>query len=302
MNALISKRLLGLAVLCLALLGAATPARAQVIFFENFEAGFGAWSADNGVWEVGTPSVVGPTYCFSGSKCAGTNLSGNYPVNTNTRLISPSIILPSVAVGESIYVRFREWHQYAEGDWEDDRGLVQVSAYDPGSQTWSSYEDVAAPERSSSPVWSRKGADLTPYAGKKIRLGFLHIDEFGAWGHVGPGWYVDDVEVVHKMSQFSGGFESGWDDWFTDNGVWEVGTPTSGPLGCHTGNSCVGTILDGDYPLNNNSRLIFPDVELPTVSGLDEIHLRFWQWHQYAEGDWEDDRGQVQISIYDRGA
>ena len=34
---------------------------------------------------------------------------------------------------------------------------------------------------------------------------------------------------------FTEDFESGWGDWSTDNGVWEIGTPTAGPSASHGG-------------------------------------------------------------------
>ena len=292
-------------LLCLLILNTMwVPASAatNMVFFENFEGGGPGWSPDNGVWEIGTPTTVGPTACFSSSKCAGTVLNGNYPVYTDSRLVSPSIILPSVASNESINLHFREWHDYSPTTISGlDRGVVQVQVYDPGTGTWSAWQDIALPETYSSPVWSRKGADLSAYAGKKIRLGFWHFDNDlanVAYSLVAPGWYIDDVEIVVKPYQFSGGFETGWGDWFADNGVWEVGTPSIvGPSACHTGTVCAGTILAGNHPPNTASRLIFPDIQLPTVTGLNEIHLRFWDWHQYINIG--NRGGQFQIAAYD---
>lgn len=53
-------------------------------------------------------------------------------------------------------------------------------------------------------VWTNASVDLSAYAGKKVRLGFLlgqSRDGFGGGG-VGPGWYVDDVtfNVVSTLS------------------------------------------------------------------------------------------------------
>jgi hypothetical protein len=47
---------------------------------------------------------------------------------------------------------------------------------------------------------------------------------------------------------FSYDFEAGQGNWNIDNGIWEVGTPTSGPNGCHGGRTVqqrfwVGIIL-----------------------------------------------------------
>ena len=67
-----------------------SPLRAEVIFQNDFEAGWGMWWADMGIWEVGTPTA-GPASCHGGDQCAGTVLDGNYPYHTDSRFISPSI-------------------------------------------------------------------------------------------------------------------------------------------------------------------------------------------------------------------
>ena len=97
------------------------------------------------------------------------------------------------------------------------------------------------------------------------------------------------------MPEFTGSFESGWGDWSADRGVWEVGTPTAGPDSCHSGSNCAGTVLGGNYPADTDSRLISPSIMLPTVSGDQELHLRFWHWFSYSSYD----AGYVQISVYD---
>ncbi len=58
----------------------------------------GGWSVDNGVWQIGTPTDVGPEACHTPPYCAGTIIDGPYPA-VNSRLISPTIILPEV-IGE----------------------------------------------------------------------------------------------------------------------------------------------------------------------------------------------------------
>jgi hypothetical protein len=77
----------------------------MIILEQDWEAGIGSWYADNGLWEVGVPTV-GPTSTHSGINCAGTVLGGNYPPNANTRLISPSISLPTPTGGEIIQLKF----------------------------------------------------------------------------------------------------------------------------------------------------------------------------------------------------
>ncbi len=72
------------------------------------------------------------------------------------------------------------------------------------------------------------------------------------------------------------GFEAGWHGWTTDNGVWEVGEPTSGPGSAYAGTSVAATVLNGSYPGGTDSRLISPIVSLPTVQGDERVELRFW--------------------------
>jgi len=72
-------------------------------------------------------------------------------------------------------------------------------------------------------------------------------------------------------------FEGGLGLWSVDNGIWEVGTPTSGPNACHSGARCAATVLAGNYPFSRSS-LVSPAVTLPAIGANEEIHLRFWHW------------------------
>ena len=253
-----------------------------IIFEEDFESGWDGWGADSGVWQVGTPTA-GPESCRGGSQCAGTNLTGNYPSDTDSRLISPSVMLPAVSGDEEIHLRFWHWFSYS-----DDEGHVQVSVYN-GSD-WGEWEPVGIPIQYSSEYWSLADRDITQYAGEKIRIAFYHTVD---WSYESTGWYIDNVEIIKSIPTFTGDFESGWDGWGADSGVWQVGTPTAGPESCRGGSQCAGTNLTGNYPSDTDSRLISPSVMLPAVSGDEEIHLRFWHWFSYS-----DDEGHVQVSVY----
>lgn len=112
-------------------------------------------------------------------------------------------------------------------------------------------------------------------------------------------FFLCGIAVLPANAQvFEENFEAGWGSWYADNGVWEVGTPTAGPAAPHGGTQCAGTVLGGDYPGYTDSRLISPSINLPNVTGNEEIHLRFWSWHCYGSGD----GGYTQISVYDDGA
>ena len=84
--------------------------------------------------------------------------------------------------------------------------------------------------------------------------------------------------------------------WSSDNGVWEIGTPTTGPVGCFTDDGpCATTIQGGSYPIGTDSRLQSPSIDLPAIGAGEELQLRFWQWFSYAGGD----AGTVQVAIFD---
>jgi hypothetical protein len=87
------------------------------------------------------------------------------------------------------------------------------------------------------------------------------------------------------------GFEGGWGDWYADNGVWEIGRPTSGPGGAHGGTQVAATTLAGNYSdYSQPSRLISPSFVVPSAGELPR--LRFWHWFKTPH---EVDFGKVQI-------
>ena len=262
-----------------------------ITFGNDWESGIGNWSADNGLWQVGTPTTVGPASCFSGTQCAGTVLDGNYPPTTDSRLISASVILPTVAGTDELHLRFQQWF----GMGGNDAGFVQVSVFDPLTSSWGPWTTEGTAITDSSGGWSLKDVDLTAYAGATIRVGFWHTAD-GSSISVGPGWYLDDIVLVRTTPQFTGDFESGWDGWGAGNGLWQVGAPSAvGPAACFAGTQCAGTVLDGNYPAGTDSRLVSASVLLPTVAGADEVHLRFQQWFNLGGND----AGFVQVSVFD---
>ncbi|HHJ38579.1 MAG: hypothetical protein AXA67_03865 [Methylothermaceae bacteria B42] len=265
------------------------------IFSEDFESGLGGWNIDQGVWEVGTPSA-GPAACNEGTACAGTVLGGDYPGDTDSRLISPPIQLPAVNDNERVFLSFWQWFSYASCD----QGFVQVSTWDSNTNTWSDWTNLNGPLANTSP-WSKRMDDITSFAGQIVRIAFYHTARTGGSFHgcdpSSTGWYIDDVSMDKEAPNFTGDFELGWKQWSADRGVWQVGTPTAGPDACHNGNGCVGTVLDGDYPGDTDSRLISPPIQLQSNVDIfrQEPSLRFWHWFSYASCD----QGFVQVSTWD---
>jgi len=189
-------------VIFLFLLGiAGQPIRADV-FQEDFEAGWGNWLVDRGIWGIGTPTV-GPETCYRGVQCAGTILDGDYLPNTDSRLMSPSIRLSEVSGDEEIYLRFWHWFSYAGRD----VGYVQISVYDETKEQWSSWETIIGDILGSSSIWTPIGVDLNKYAGQKIKIAFFHT----AHEHYGEssGWYIDEVEITNVSSDLDAAREEG---------------------------------------------------------------------------------------------
>jgi hypothetical protein len=203
-------------------------------------------------------------------------------------LVSATVELPPVMGVDELHLRFWQWFSYAG----DDYGQVQVSVWDPMTSTWGSWTNEGELVTTGSGGWSLKSVDLTAYAGERVRIAFLHAS--GAF-NVGAGWYVDDIALVTTTPTFTGEFESGWDDWSADRGVWQIGTPLAGPAGCYAGSGCAGTVLDGNYPTYTSSRLVSASMDLPIAGGGEDVHLRCQQWFSYAG----DDYGQTQVSVWD---
>lgn len=176
-------------------------------FTENFESGIGNWYADNGVWEVGIPTA-GPESCYSGQQCAGTILEGDYPGHTDSRLISPSILLPEISGAEEIHLRFWHWFSYSSYD----SGQVQISVYDDSSG-WSDFEPIGTQIAQVSLNWTLKSVDLTPYALQRVRIAFSHVAGRDTLNHASEstGWYIDDVQITGPLGIWLVDFDSDGD-------------------------------------------------------------------------------------------
>ncbi len=269
---------------------------------EDFEAGWGGWmvefsggtATEFGLWEIGSPTS-GPGTAFSGTKCAATILSGDYPEWYESRMVSPAFVVPSLEQSP----RLRFWHWWNLNCY--DYGQVQVRE---GNGPWMALSDGYS--STSLDRWSRASLDLRAYAGKTVQLGFFFHSHSGwdcdsSWNYeVAPGWYIDDVTVetgpLPELPVVEG-FESGWGGWkvefsggtATEFGLWEIGTPTSGPGIAFSGTQCAATILSGDYPEWYESRMVSPGFVVPSLE--QSPRLRFWHWWNLNCYDY----GQVQI-------
>jgi len=153
---------------------------------EDFESGFGDWSADEGTWEVGIPTV-GPDGAHGGNNCAGTKLDGNYQESSDSRLISPPFVVP--AASENPGLQFWHWFSFnSPSDW----GEIQISTDGISWETISSRFT-----NTSSGVWTPFYISLATYAESTIRIAFrFHVlNDFGGGVDVSSGWYIDDINL-----------------------------------------------------------------------------------------------------------
>ncbi|HET9481097.1 MAG TPA: hypothetical protein VFP98_05005, partial [Candidatus Polarisedimenticolia bacterium] len=185
------------------------------IFFDDAEGPDPGWQVAGLVpeWQRGVPTF-GPDTAFSGQRVIATDLGGLYDGGANATLISPPIDLTGAP-----NPRLGFWHWYdifASGPplSFDDAAWVEVQDVKTGTIQYiepvGGYTDVTDQEGGDplhlgTPVyacvsndWERAVFDLSPYAGKVVRVRFRiwnDLVELLLNQHTGAGWYLDDVEV-----------------------------------------------------------------------------------------------------------
>ncbi len=254
---------------------------------ENWESGPNHWYVSHGIWEIGTPTS-GPS-AHEGANCAATVLDGPYCDGLESRLISPAFTVP--AASEMPRLRFWHWYDLSCGDY----GEVQVRSAKSGS--WTTISDTYT--GSPCDVWSRAFVDLSAWADSTVQVAFsFHSENVYSSGcgygdpDVGDGWYVDEVEIeAGFITPFDNPeyWESGIDDWYASHGIWQVGTPTTGPGAARGGLQCAATVLDGNYCDDRESRLVSPPFVVPAQ--VLSPRFTFWHWFSLSCGDY----GEVQI-------
>ncbi|MDA1278218.1 MAG: hypothetical protein O2960_29840 [Verrucomicrobia bacterium] len=87
------------------------------------------------------------------------------------------------------------------------------------------------------------------------------------------------VVALHRSPIFVDDFESGNLGWthggFRDS--WELGVPTRGPPGAHSGVNVYGTNLSGPYSPNTDAYLRSPTIDL---TGLGAATLTYWEYRE----------------------
>ena len=161
------------------LLSGYSMAAQQTLISENFEGTYSGWSLA-GDWQVGTPATVGPTTVAQGTKCAGTNISGNYSGTVTSIMTSSSVTIPSMATAATL--SFSEWYYtYSSYDY----CYVEISTN--GGTSWSSLRSISG----SGQTWTRRTFDLSSYKGLSMQVRFRLYTSSASTSYA--GWYVDSI-------------------------------------------------------------------------------------------------------------
>jgi hypothetical protein len=282
----------------------------EIIFQEDFENGWGSWNADNGVWEIGVPTA-GPSNTHSLSNCAGTVLGGNYPLCTDSHLISKVIVLPEINDDEDIILQIWHYFRYSFYDFtrysstyrSDDRGNIHIKYYDDETGLWSDWIDIVRCAIIESPIWSQTQISLSKYASRPIKIGFFHhiknyTSNYDKFTHL--GWYIDDVLIEKQKKEYFSGietFENGWGLWSAHNGLWEIGQSNLTPENIGQDKYYIGTLLDTSYPKFTDSYLISPEIKVPFVEGFEEVYVTYWHYFSFDSND----VGRVEVQSFEDG-
>ena len=171
----------------------------------DFEENNGGFVASGGTpgWQWGVPTS-GPGSAHSGSKCWGTNLSGNYSDHCWWEL-KLSVASISSSINELYFWSWLYTESYFDGGsvfGSTDNGVTWFLLR-PDSPTynyncWWSGFPLPRPSGNNSysgsfRSWRQVHIDLLPYRGTLTDIMWvLHSDYIWSWW---PGWYIDDVSI-----------------------------------------------------------------------------------------------------------
>ena len=241
---------------------------------EGFETDPGGWAVDHGFWRLGSPAGANaPGQAFNGQACAGVSLDKTTADRADSRLISPSFLVPPLE--NHPRARFWQWYSFHAGD----KGTVEIQAEDG---PWVSLIDLYD---GSNAEWSRLSCDLGDYAGKTVRLAFhLTATNTGAPLALSSAWNLDDVEISSGPLVLLNpeGFETGLGDWTVAGKNWEAFTPSplTVPTNASKGAKSAGVVSTGHQPTPLDSWLITPSFQIPP-SQETSAKLRFSCWYSF---------------------
>jgi hypothetical protein len=157
-------------------LAAAVPARATLVFADNFEGGLAAWTA-GGTWGTTTAQAASPSHSVTDSPGAF------YASNTDASLTLASAI--SLAGRTRPVLAFRHRYSLEPGY---DFGRVEVST--DGGATWAAPLAAYSGEMAD---FSNEQLDLAAYgSATNCKIRFRLLTDASV---IRDGWYVDDVRI-----------------------------------------------------------------------------------------------------------
>lgn len=170
---------------------------------EGFESGLPTNWSTHGMWEVGTPSSVGPAAAHDGANCAGTVIDNVY-LNDGTYafdwLETPLVDLTGATVPVLLF------YAWLNSESQIDGGNVRISSDGgasfvtiPTTNVQPAYDhDSVGGEGAWTGAFANAGwrpvvVNLAPWAGQQVLLRFaFHSDS----ATNDAGWYVDDVFIA----------------------------------------------------------------------------------------------------------
>lgn len=242
----------------------------------GFENGWEGWSEVEGIWEVGSSSMVAAK---SGSSVIGTVLNGNTP-DRDARLTSPAIALPNISDTQEIRANF--FHSFALWATKLD---IQVSVYGE-DKVWSDWQTLKQYINNSN-SWSNEQIDLSAFAGSTIKLSFFKQAYPGNGESKSPGYYLDNFKlevapVIDTSTSWSIDFNQGFNGWWDPYGMWEIGEliPGVGPENTLEGGQVVATNIAG--MLQRTHYFYSPTYAVPASGGF--TNFVFKAWHDLGNG------------------
>lgn len=200
-----------------------------VYFYENFETGLGQWDIDQdigGVWATENLDSVSGQYCLSNyyTYAERDHIFNNAPIDLRT--------------ATNPWLTF--WHRFQtdpKGDWLDH---LEVEVAEWGTESWGMLRCYSDTNQTLSP-WMRAAVDLSPYAGRQIKLRWHTTSDDNDYGI----WRVDDIMVAEKQVTYHLNDDltdlSNWDLTTTGLTGWTIETdPFQAPDGNHVVNNYEG--------------------------------------------------------------
>lgn len=259
-----------------------------IVWFEDFEViANERWFVTEQEWQIGELGF-NPWRPAFGTKCAATNLTGNYSNARRTYLVKQEVfVVPPKLINPQL--EFWHWYSFAC----DDYGQVRVRVA-RGNNIFSEWKNISQQyrNRNSSDVWTRTILDLSDYSDSTIQIAFYFQSDGCSFGtYEDAGWAIDNVLIKTSDYRFRNpeNFDDGLLHSWSMEGCWEIGVPVYGSQGAYSVLNCAATKLTGNYFNGMRDYLISPYIMIPS-SSLNPL-LRFCHFYRFECGDF----GQIKI-------